>query len=49
MFGIIGLVLIVAAGDRDAATQLLRERGETPINLGHVESGSPAVRYLCLQ
>jgi phosphoribosylformylglycinamidine cyclo-ligase len=41
----IGLVLVVAAADRAAAIHGLLERGEMPVGLGHIESGSPAVRY----
>src|SRR6187402_980061 len=44
----VGLVMACAAADTGRVRQLLESHGERPINLGHIESGEPSVRYVQL-
>jgi phosphoribosylformylglycinamidine cyclo-ligase len=41
----IGLILACAASDETRVLSALREAGEEPIVVGHIEAGEPSVRY----
>jgi phosphoribosylformylglycinamidine cyclo-ligase len=41
----IGMIVCLPAGQFDAALAELRAAGESPLRLGHIEPGSPSVRY----